>query len=109
MNLEQLIRLQYEFDTNHGWNPDKDVPAAVFQAVENDLIGIIGEIGEFANVVKKIRLETNLDPGCDIADQLKSNSGKLSEELVDALIYLIRLAGHLNIDMEQAYKDRLSI
>src|SRR5205085_196591 len=99
MDLDQLVRLQHQFDAKHGWNPDKELPNAVFQALQGDLIGILGEIGEFANIVKKVALETDRDPPSDVAELLKARHGELTEELVDAFIYLIRLASHLDIDI----------
>ncbi|HLJ95426.1 MAG TPA: hypothetical protein VKU02_19775 [Gemmataceae bacterium] len=109
MDLDQLVRLQHQFDAKHGWAPDKEVPSAVFRAVQGDLIGIFGEVGEFANVVKKVVLETDHNPNSDLATLLKARYSELSEELVDAFIYLIRLASHLDIDIEQAYLDKLKV
>ncbi len=109
MTLKQLVQLQYQFDAKHGWNPDKGVPNTVFRAIQADLIGIVGEIGEFANIVKKIALEADGDPGSDLAGLLKAHHDDLSEELIDAFIYLIRLASHLDIDTEQAYLDKLKV
>jgi NTP pyrophosphatase (non-canonical NTP hydrolase) len=109
MNLADLVLLQNQFDAKHGWNPDKGVPTAIFRAIQGDLIGILGEVGEFANIVKKVALETDHDPASDLAALLKARHGDFSEELVDALIYLIRLASHLDIDMEQAYLDKLNV
>jgi dimeric dUTPase (all-alpha-NTP-PPase superfamily) len=109
MNLDELVRLQHQFDAKYGWNPDKSVSKAVFRAVQGDLIGILGEIGEFANIVKKVALETDHDPGSNLAVLLKTRHGDLSEELVDAFIYLIRLASHLDIEIEQAYLAKLRV
>lgn len=109
MNLDQLIRLQHQFDAKHGWNPDKEVPSAVLRAIQGDLIGILGEVGEFANIVKKLALETDHDHDTDLADLLKLRRGELREELVDAFIYLMRLASHLDVDIEQGYLDKLKI
>jgi dimeric dUTPase (all-alpha-NTP-PPase superfamily) len=109
MDLNQLVRLQNQFDAKHGWNPDKEEPNAVFRAVQQDLIGILGEFGEFANVVKKMALEADYDPAYDLAEHLKARHGDLAEELVDAFIYLIRLASHLDIDIEQAYLEKLKV
>jgi len=107
MNLDQLIQLQHQFDEKHGWNPDKRVANAVLGAVQDDLIGIVGEIGEFANIIKKISLESKHNVPCDLVGLLKTHHVELSEELVDAFIYLIRLASHLDIDIEQAYLEKL--
>ena len=59
-------------------------------------LGMCGEVGEFANVVKKI------DKG-----QLNINDAttkvRLAEELADVLTYTLSIAGILKIDLEKAY------
>lgn len=109
MNLDNLVKLQYKFDAKHGWNPQKGVPDQVFRAIQTDLIGLLGEIGEFANIVKKIALEADSHSGSDLAGQLKARHSELTNELVDAFVYLIRLATHLDMDIEQEYLDKLNI
>lgn len=109
MNLDDLVRLQHEFDVKHGWSPEKGEPNAVFRAIQSDLIGILGEMGEFANVIKKIALETNHDANCDLAGLLKVHHGELSEELIDAFVYLMRLASHLQISIEKIYLEKLKV
>ena len=109
MDFAEILRRQYEFDSRHGWNPPPDDVNAVFRAIQDDLIGIMGEIGEFANVTKKLALEGERQGGPGLAAALTERSPDLSEELVDTFIYLIRLASHLKLDMEQAYLDKLLV
>ena len=62
-------------------------------------LGMCGEVGEFANVVKKI------DKGqLNINDA--STKVRLTEELADVFTYLMSLAGILQVDME---KNNLSL
>lgn len=107
MELKQLVQMQRDFDERHGWNPDKTVPTAVFRAVQDDVIGMLGELGEFANIVKKITLEAKTSTDSDLAGTIGARHDRLSEELVDAFIYLVRLASHLGIDLEHAYLKKL--
>ena len=109
MDLETLIRLQREFDSKHNWNPPSDDNLAVFRAIQSDLIGIFGEIGEFANIIKKISLEVGHDKNSDLEAILKDRKHDLAEELVDGFIYLVRLASHLNIDVEKSYIEKLAL
>lgn len=109
MNLDELVRMQNQFDATHGWNPEPGVPNATFRAIQSDLIGILGEMGEFANIVKKLALETDHDPDADLGKLLQARHSELSEELIDAFIYLIRLASHLGVNIEQEYLDKLKV
>ena len=59
MRLREILDLQREFDREHGWeasSPDTQVQLAM---IEQDLIGLVGEVGEFSNVVKRLRLDRN--------------------------------------------------
>lgn len=59
-------------------------------------LGMCGEVGEFANVVKKIdKGQLNID---DAATRVR-----LAEELADVLTYTLSIAGILKIDLEKAY------
>jgi NTP pyrophosphatase (non-canonical NTP hydrolase) len=109
MDMEQLLRLQREFDSKHGWNPTPDDTQAVFRTIQDDLIGIFGEIGEFANIIKKVALEAGHFKNADLATLLRDRQGDLAEELIDAFIYFMRLASHLNIKIEETYINKLNV
>ena len=64
--------------------------------INHQTLGLCGEVGEFANVVKKI------DKGqLDLRDA--KTKVRLAEEMADIFTYLMNLSGMLNIDMEKAY------
>jgi NTP pyrophosphatase (non-canonical NTP hydrolase) len=107
MELEALQQLQFAFDAKHGWNPPHSDRKALFRAINDDLIGIVGEIGEFANIIKRISLEQRLKGDLDLQSILKQHDAALTEELVDVFIYLMRLASHLEVDIEQGYLKKL--
>ena len=109
VEIAELLRLQRAFDTKHGWTPVPDDPGAVLRAIQNDLIGILGEMGEFANIVKKIALEVDGNKESDLGGLLKGRRENLTEELIDVFIYLIRIASHLDVSIEQAYLNKLKI
>ena len=104
MTLRELMDIQRSFDEQHGWkiasNDDERLAW-----ISKDLIGLLGEVGEFANQIKKTQLLEH-DPAA-VANDFRQRHSKLSEELVDTLIYLIRLAGHLEVDLEASYLEKL--
>lgn len=59
-------------------------------------LGMCGEVGEFANIVKKVQRGS-----LDLQDA--STRVKLAEELTDTFVYLLNLAGLMNIDLERVY------
>lgn len=62
--------------------------------VKHHTIGLAGEVGEFANLIKKI------DRG---SLNFAATREELGSELVDVLIYLCDLAAILNVDLEKEY------
>lgn len=103
MDLNELISIQNEFDKAHGWSLDSDKLTELINLLHRDLVGLLGELGEFANILKKITLvdeKSNLEESQKLFEELKGN---LSEELIDTLIYLIRIASHLRVDVEKEY------
>ena len=86
MNLNTIVAQC--FDDSREWFPDKefDVP---FQT-----LCMLGESGEFANLVKKVERGTHTYT--DVKEQLK-------EELTDTFIYMCVLANILGMNMEEEY------
>lgn len=104
MRLVDIIRMQREFDQKHGWTPNANDPVEICDFLARDLIGLFGEMGEFANVVKKIQLATSTEMGAT----LDVHAPALKEELVDFFIYVLRFASHLELDLEKGYLEKLS-
>jgi len=105
MNLVEIVSAQREFDKKHGWTPHSNDAAEVCTFLARDLIGLFGEMGEFANIVKKLQLEAPSDMRAALAE----HAPHLKEELVDFLIYVLRFAAHLELDLERAYLEKLSL
>lgn len=96
MTLQQIIDLQREFDQAHrGSIPfySRIGPKNVSD-LEHLIVAVVGELGEFANITKKIR-----------RGDLAYDSGfqALSEELADVFIYIIKIAGQMGVDLEKQY------
>jgi len=106
MDFNKIIKIQQTFDTEHGWTPDDNLKSRI-DAINKDLIGLIGEIGEFANVIKKINLQ--LDKGDILSAQnlYEIHQENLSEEVTDTFIYIFRIASHLNMNVEECYFKKL--
>lgn len=105
MELKQLVAIQKEFDQRHGWMPPAEDSELLVSFIVRDLVGLFGEVGEFANLVKKVQLCTGIETEQELRDQLPF----LKEELIDSFIYLMRFATYLNIDLEAEYFRKLSL
>lgn len=66
-------------------------------SVPHHSLALAGEVGEFCNIVKKIE-----------RGSLSLNDAKtrynLAMELTDVLVYVLNLAGMMNIDLEKSYE-----
>jgi NTP pyrophosphatase (non-canonical NTP hydrolase) len=63
-------------------------------------VALSGELGEFANIVKSI---ARGDYG------LEDAKGRLSNELADVFIYVVKLADQLGIDLERAFLEKVEL
>ena len=105
MNLHQLIDIQEVFDSKHNWSTKGKSGKELINSLSNDIVGLVGELGEFSNIVKKIALEKE-NPAVLEAIMIEQHPN-LSEELIDTFIYLMRLSSLLNIDIEKEYLLKL--
>ena len=106
MDVKVLVAKQIAFDKAHGFPVEFDSLPDKYTQISKDLVGLVGEIGEFANVVKKVML--HLDRPAEYPFRIGEAEACLSEELIDVLIYTIRLAAILDIDIEEEYEKKLS-
>jgi NTP pyrophosphatase (non-canonical NTP hydrolase) len=99
MELKALVEKQIDADQRRGFPLAFASEADRHVQLAQDLVGLLGEIGEFANLVKKARLRLD-HPKYD-GPTLDEASGRLREELSDALIYIIRLSVIVGGDLER--------
>ena len=100
MTLEQIKETQAEFDKSHkGHIPFfEDINENNLEVLEHLVVYLLGELGEFANVVKKIKrgdftlLDKKREP---------------DEELADVFIYLIKISNQLGVDFESNFLQKL--
>lgn len=107
MELQTLLKMQREFDQRHGWNVDAVPSDQRLDVFEREIIGLIGEVGELANLIKKARLEVGrFTTASEAFDKIASGT---KEELVDILIYLIRLFQLTEADIAAEYEKKIRI
>lgn len=99
MTLQELMKLQEDFDIKHtsNFNWNEKINDENIEMLEFLLISMFGEIGETANLVKKsVRGDFKLET---IKEQL-------SEEIADIFIYLMKICIQLDIDLENSYLNK---
>jgi NTP pyrophosphatase (non-canonical NTP hydrolase) len=98
MDLSALVERQISADRRRGFRVDFKSDAERVAQLEKDLVGLLGEVGEFANVLKKVSL--GITHKGYKGPSLKEVAPGMREELADALIYLMRLSVVLGGDLE---------
>ena len=100
MDLNHLMQLQKQFDERHAtafeWN--KQVSEENMDVLEFLMISLVGEVGEVANIIKKVLRG-------DFA--LLSAMPAISEECADIFAYLMKMCNQMNINLEHAYLNKL--
>ena len=101
MELQDIRRRQAEFDRRHaGPRPwDEKIDAGSLDVLEHLTVCLAGEVGEFANVVKKT-----------VRGDISFSDAKpaLAEELADAFIYIVKICNQMDVDLESEFMNRLS-
>jgi len=106
MDFQEIICKQRSFDLEHGFRITRSPMIAKYNQVSHELIGLIGEIGELANIVKK--LNVLIDNGMDInIETVSEKEANIHEELVDVFIYLIRISDIFELDLEKEYLKKM--
>ena len=107
MELSALIKQQIERDRRRGFPVDFESDDERLDQLMRDLVGLLGEVGEFANLLKKVGLAQTRKGY--VAPSLNAARQALREELADAAIYLFRLTTILGGDFEQDILRKISI
>ncbi|MEL9990108.1 MAG: MazG nucleotide pyrophosphohydrolase domain-containing protein [Thermoproteus sp.] len=107
MDLRRLVEIQVEFSREKFpafWTikDEKDL-ALRLEYLTN---AIAGEVGEAANITKKVVRSVVYGHG-DL--RLEDVREKLEEEITDVFIYILTIAGLLGMDLEEAYFKKLEI
>ncbi|EMP2040099.1 MazG nucleotide pyrophosphohydrolase domain-containing protein [Proteus mirabilis] len=75
-----------------------DINENNLQELEHLIVCLVGELGEFSNLTKKIVR------GDKLFHEEKIN---LDEELVDIFIYLIKISNQFDVDLEEGFLKKL--
>lgn len=101
MTLKEIQKFQKEFDKKYFskyWVDEKNIDQKI-DFLKDMTIALTGELGEFANVIKKInRNRKNL--GEEPSEEMIE---KLRDELTDCFAYLLILSNILEMDIEKEY------
>jgi NTP pyrophosphatase (non-canonical NTP hydrolase) len=102
LTLSELMEFQAKFDKEHqGKMPFYEtIDSNNIQGLEHLIVCILGELGEYANLIKKIRR------GDFSLDEKKND---LNQELADIFIYVIKLANQLEVDLEGEYLKKMQL
>jgi len=105
LSLADLSAQQLDADRRHGFPVDLPNGAGRRDQLLREIVGLVGEVGEFANLLKKVDLAAThhqySGPDLDAA------TPELRLELADAQIYLLRLAHFLRIDLTEAVLEKV--
>lgn len=100
MELNELMQLQRQFDEQHASNFqwDEKVSEENLNMLKFIMISLAGEVGEMAGIIKKI-LRGDFS--------LNSSLPAISDECADIFAYLIKMCYQLNINLEDAFLQKL--
>lgn len=107
MNFNELIAIQKDFDRKHGWTISTDNLSELIEMLHRDVVGLVGEVGEFANILKKLTLAQKFFESSEACKSFQNSMPQLAEELIDTFIYIMRIAAYLCIDIEKEYLRKL--
>ncbi len=105
MEVRDLQKIQKEFDLKYFpefWNIEDFED--FLDRLEYIVVALAGEIGEFANLIKKMRREY-LHMRIERREYLES----LKEELTDIFIYVLIASNLLDMDLEEWYRRKTEI
>lgn len=102
MTLAELAVKQAKFDSQHNgkFNWNENVSDKNIEMLEFLILALTGEVGETANIVKKIIRGDFL---------LSQKYGDLKEEITDVFIYVLKLSNQLGFDLEEEYLKKMKI
>lgn len=100
ITINELIEKQKEFDSKHksSFNWNEKITDKNINILEFLLLSMVGEFGETANIIKKVIR------GDKTLNEVRED---LSEEVIDILIYVLKLAYQLDIDIEKVYNQKM--
>lgn len=96
VNIEQLRLALETFAEERDWRQ--------FHSPKNLVMALTGEVGELTEIFQWMSEEDSREAG-----HKPDTAGKVREEIADVLLYLVRLADVLGVDLNQAAIDKLAL
>lgn len=90
-SLEQLTRTMRDFVEARNWQP--------FQSPKNLTMALTREVGELSELFQWLTQEESRNPGAE-------RRQRIAEEMSDVLLYLVRIADELDIDLIAAATEK---
>ena len=105
-SMKAISEFQKAFDEKRGWdwtNP-KDKKEQM-QFLQHGTIALAGEVGEFANILKKAMRHY------ESTGELPSKEAyeNLNEEIVDVFIYVVKISIALGLDLSAGYYSKMKV
>ncbi|MFL5660670.1 MAG: MazG nucleotide pyrophosphohydrolase domain-containing protein [Ktedonobacteraceae bacterium] len=104
------MRTLQDFQAFHQWLDEQKRfdPDILF-----NMVLLIGEVGEVAEVLKNIRKKADsflgeYQPEEALASALADYREELAYELADCLAYILKLANYTEIDLQEAYLKKMA-
>lgn len=107
MQLSEIIKKQIDADTRRGFPTSFHNERDLQDQLMRDLVGLVGEVGEFADLLKKVGLVLST-PGYR-GPSLAEAAPQLRSELADVAIYLFRLSAILDSDLESDILRKMKV
>lgn len=107
MDLSAIVARQIDADQRRGFPVRFSSDIERHDQLVRDLVGLMGEVGEFANKLKKVGLGLN-NPKYS-GPKLAEAAPNLREEIADVAIYLFRLSTILGGDLEQDILSKMDV
>jgi NTP pyrophosphatase (non-canonical NTP hydrolase) len=94
MDLKSMQKMQTDFSESRGWYFHKAVDQKeLIEKMEYMAVALAGEVGEYANLVKKILRQKEL-----LNNEMKD---RIKEEITDIFIYCLLTSSLLGMDLEK--------
>jgi len=100
MDIKELMKIQNDFDAQHAgrFQWASKVNEENLDILQFLILALVGEVGEFANIVKKVVRGDN---------SFISSKSDMEGEVTDIFIYLIKICNQMDIDIEKTYLNKL--
>ncbi|WP_250442934.1 nucleotide pyrophosphohydrolase [Actinotalea sp. C106] len=91
--LDELTRLMREFSDERDWGQ--------FQDPKSLILALVGEVGELAELFQWVPADRAVDQFAE-----PGRHARAGEEIADVLLYLLRLADVLGVDVMEAARSK---